>query len=68
MVRESIKDSFNIPWYKLVIQVIINENGPHGMKITSKCLWDPNTDNFAQYVYKNDQFNCTVIVFGLYNE
>lgn len=39
-----------------------------GIKITSKCLWDVNSDNYATYTYKNENFFCTAMVFGLYNE
>ena len=39
-----------------------------GLKITSKCLWDTNSDNYTSYTYKNDDFYCTAMVFGLYNE
>ena len=39
-----------------------------GIRVTSKCLWDPNSDNYTSYTYKNENYFCTALVFGLYHE
>ena len=54
--------------YKLVVQVVIGEIKNQGLKITSKCLWDTNSDNYASYTHRTETYYCTAIVFGCYNE
>lgn len=66
--RDHLKEVLKIPRYKLIVQVAIIVNSPVGAIVASKCLWDSNTDNYTQYVYKNEELTCTVIVFGFYNE
>lgn len=39
--------------YKLVVQVVLGEIKGQGLKIASKCLWDPNFDNWASYTFTN---------------
>ncbi len=46
----------------------------HAIKVVSKCLWDPNYDNYASVSYNNVKFNiketlyCVGMVFGCYHE
>lgn len=39
--------------YKIVVQVVLGEIKGQGLKIASKCLWDPNFDNWASYTFTN---------------
>ncbi|XP_055364270.1 dynein light chain Tctex-type protein 2B isoform X1 [Betta splendens] len=52
--------------YKLVVQVVIGEQRGQGVKMSSRCLWDADTDNYAEDVYINDSLFCVVAVFGSY--
>jgi hypothetical protein len=39
--------------YKFVVQVVITSSSGQGIRVASRCLWDPAKDNFASVVYKN---------------
>ncbi|XP_057696017.1 dynein light chain Tctex-type protein 2B isoform X1 [Corythoichthys intestinalis] len=39
--------------YKLVVQVTIGEQRGQGVKMSSRCLWDADTDNYAEDVFMN---------------
>ncbi len=43
----------NIPRYKLAIQVVLGSVAGQAVKVVSKCLWDPNFDNFSSVSYSN---------------
>ncbi len=43
----------NIPNYKIMVQAVIGELGGQGVRVTSKCLWDSDNDNFSSYTYVN---------------
>ncbi len=54
--------------YKFVVQVTIAEAAAQGLRISSRCLWDPEVDNYAEYTYSNEFQHVTALVFGLYWE
>ena len=54
--------------YKLVCQVTIAEACSQGLRISSRCLWDPEVDNYAQYTHSTEHMHVTAVCFGLYWE
>lgn len=66
-IKEKVKE-LNIPRYKVVLQSVIGEVKGQGAYITSRCLWDTETDNYASFSTKNSSLFCVLMVFGLYLE
>lgn len=54
--------------YKLVTHAVIVEAGQQGLRVASRCLWDPETDNYATFSYSNETMHVSIVVFGLYWE
>lgn len=54
--------------YKLVSQITIMEAANQGIRIASRCLWDPEVDNYAEFTYSTPHMHVNVLVFGLYWE
>lgn len=54
--------------YKLITHATVMEAANQGSRIASRCLWDPETDNYASYTYANEYMIVNVVVFGLYWE
>eukprot|EP01061_Rhynchopus_euleeides_P026684 TRINITY_DN43485_c0_g1_i1.p1 TRINITY_DN43485_c0_g1~~TRINITY_DN43485_c0_g1_i1.p1 ORF type:complete len:118 (+),score=30.37 TRINITY_DN43485_c0_g1_i1:187-540(+) len=54
--------------YKIVIQVNITEARGQGIRIASRCLWDPDQDNFAEAIYRNQHLWCCALCYGCYWE
>eukprot|EP00755_Sulcionema_specki_P021997 Sspe_Gene.75444::Locus_47138_Transcript_1_1_Confidence_1.000_Length_568::g.75444::m.75444 len=54
--------------YKLVIQVNITEARGQGIRIASRCLWDPEQDNYAEAIFKSQHMWCCALCFGCYWE
>jgi len=65
-IKEKCKSTMDIPRYKIVVQVTIGQMKDQGVKITSRCLWDTTTDNYATVSYQNQHIWASAIVFGLY--
>ncbi|CAN9500975.1 unnamed protein product [Ophioblennius macclurei] len=68
-LADSIKDKVKTAGfdrYKLVVQVVIGEQRGQGVKMSARCLWDADTDNYAEDVFMNDSLFCVVAVFGIY--
>uniref|UniRef100_A0A3Q4B247 Uncharacterized protein n=1 Tax=Mola mola TaxID=94237 RepID=A0A3Q4B247_MOLML len=51
-VRDKVKDA-GFDRYKLVVQVVIGEQRGQGVKMSSRCLWDADTDSYAEDVFMN---------------
>ena len=54
--------------YKIIVSVSIIEACQQGVRLASRCIWDPETDNFAEYTFSSESMHATALVFGLYWE
>lgn len=66
-INERVKE-MNFPRYKLVCNVLIMERKDQGVFVTSRCMWNHHTDNFASYTYKNSNLIVVASVHGVYFE
>ncbi|GMI01391.1 hypothetical protein TrLO_g1148 [Triparma laevis f. longispina] len=67
-IRQKVKETLNVHRYKLIVQVTLGQMKDQGVRITSRCLWDTQTDNYASIDYKNEHIWGSAMVFGLYAE
>jgi Tctex-1 family. len=67
-IRAKCISVLNLPRYKLIVQVTIGGRKNHGVRITSRCLWDTSTDQYASYTYQNEHLWVSAMVFGLYTD
>nr|XP_046247877.1 dynein light chain Tctex-type protein 2B isoform X1 [Scatophagus argus]XP_046247878.1 dynein light chain Tctex-type protein 2B isoform X1 [Scatophagus argus]XP_046247879.1 dynein light chain Tctex-type protein 2B isoform X1 [Scatophagus argus]XP_046247880.1 dynein light chain Tctex-type protein 2B isoform X1 [Scatophagus argus] len=65
-IKDKLKTDAGFDRYKLVVQVFIGEQRGQGVKMSSRCFWDADTDNYAEDVFMNDSLFCVVAVFGSY--
>lgn len=52
--------------YKIVVQTTLGQMKDQGIRVASRCLWDPSTDNYASAQFTNATIFCSVLVFALY--
>ena len=52
--------------YKIVVQVVIGEQRGEGVNMGARCLWDTNSDDFAQETFVNESLFCVAAAFGCY--
>lgn len=67
-IKQECKEKLNLPRYKLAVQVTIGQMKDQGASITSRCMWEPSTDNYASASFKNEHIWCSAIVFGIYTD
>lgn len=67
-IRDRCKSELNIPRYKLIVQLTIGQRKDQGARITSRCLWDTTTDQYASTSYQNKMVWASALVFGLYTD
>ncbi len=67
-IKARCRDELNLPRYKLVIQVTIGQRKDQGVRITSRCLWDTSTDQYASASFQNEFVWASALVFGLYTD
>ncbi|EPY29557.1 dynein light chain [Strigomonas culicis] len=54
--------------YKMITHVVVAEAAQQGLRVASRCLWDPDTDNYASYTYSTANMHVSVVLFGAYWE
>lgn len=67
-IKNEIKLKLNLPRYKIIVQVTVGQRKDQGVRITSRCLWDTSTDNYASVNYQNEHVWVSALVFGLYTD
>ncbi|KAM4773636.1 LOW QUALITY PROTEIN: dynein light chain Tctex-type 5 [Cyanocitta cristata] len=67
VVKARVKD-LGVPRYKIVVVTHIGQLGEQSLQIGSRCLWDPGTDTFSSFVFKNTSLFAVANVYGVYFE
>jgi hypothetical protein len=77
-VNELVKDvsrsvhqlmrNFQIPRYKIIVQTVIGQKNGQLLRIASRCLWDPKTDNMITVNYETQDMIAVVTVYAVYLE
>lgn len=57
-----------IPRYKLIVVVHIGQLKSQSILIGSRCLWDPKSDTFSSYVFRNSSLSALASVYAVYFE
>ncbi|VVD06123.1 unnamed protein product [Leptidea sinapis] len=64
-VRQRVQE-LDMKRYKVVVQCTILEMKGAGIKSGQRCIWDPETDDYIDDLYRNDTIFCYTIVYGVY--
>eukprot|EP00605_Chrysophyceae_sp_TOSAG23-4_P000155 GSChrysophyteH1.ASY1.ANO1.178.1 assembled CDS len=67
-VREEVNAQIDKSRYKIIVQTVIGQSADQGVRIASRCLWDPTSDNYASATYTNSHVFCNVLVFACYSD
>lgn len=77
-VNELVKDvsrnvhqlmkNFQMPRYKIIVQTVIGQKYGQLLRIASRCLWDPKTDNMISVNYETKDMVAVVTVYAVYLE
>lgn len=71
VLADHIKDRVKrlvFPRYKIIAHVIMGQVTGQSMRSVSRCAWNEDFDNFAQYCYKSSTLFATAVVYGVYTE
>ena len=67
LIKENVKQ-LNYTRYKIIVQVTLGQKRGQCTRVTSRCLWDVNTDNFATDYAETQSCFCSAQVYALYIE
>lgn len=54
--------------YKFVVTLTIYQDAQQSMQMVSRCLWNKDTDNFAEAVFRNSDLLAVATLYALYYE
>ncbi|NXO98560.1 TC1DA protein, partial [Certhia brachydactyla] len=66
-VKERVK-ALAVPRYKLVVVAHVGQLGGQSLQISSRCLWDAQSDTFSSYTFQNTSLFAVANVYGVYFE
>lgn len=52
--------------YKIMVHVTVGENKGEGVRVGTRCLWDPVCDNMATHTVVNDTLFAVCTAYGAY--
>ena len=58
--------NFPMSRYRLIAHTVIGEKNGQLMRIASRCLWDPKTDNMISVSYETKDMVAVVVIYGVY--
>ncbi|XP_028169378.1 dynein light chain Tctex-type protein 2B-like [Ostrinia nubilalis] len=64
-VRQRVQE-LEMKRYKIIVQCTILEMKGAGIKCGQRCIWDPETDDYIDDMFKNDTIFCYTIAYGVY--
>ncbi|OXB82166.1 UNVERIFIED_CONTAM: hypothetical protein H355_009045 [Colinus virginianus] len=67
VIRARVKELL-VPRYKIVVVTHIGQLNGQGVQVGGRCLWDPATDTFSSYVFKNNSLFAVANVYAVYFE
>ena len=67
-IKDQCRKELNLPRYKIIVQVTVGQRKDQGVRITSRCLWDTSTDQYASASYQNEFVWASALVFGMYTD
>ncbi|CAF1244771.1 unnamed protein product [Adineta steineri] len=60
--------NFQMPRYKIIVQTVIGQKFGQLLRIASRSLWDPKTDNMISVNYETQDMVAVVTVYAVYLE
>ena len=66
-IKKRVKD-LGYTRYKYVVMVTICQDGKQCMQMVSRCLWNKETDTFAEAVYKTADIYAIATLYAIYYE
>ena len=67
LIKERVKEK-GFPRYKYIVTVTLGQDCNQGLHLVSRCLWNENTDNYAEALYAKDGIYAHAAVFACYFE
>ncbi|PZC71433.1 hypothetical protein B5X24_HaOG213464 [Helicoverpa armigera] len=64
-IRQRVQE-LDMKRYKIVVQTMVIEMKGAGVKCAQRCIWDPETDDYADGLYRNETIFGYSTVYGLY--
>ncbi len=64
-IKEKLK-TLNYDRYKFVVNCVIGEQKGAGVNMSGRCMWDSDTDNYAESIYMNESLFCVAAAYGVY--
>lgn len=66
-VKKAVK-ALGYERYKIVCYLVLGATRPSGLSCSSRAVWSPAVDTYAEFCFQNDSLFALCLVFALYHE
>ena len=67
-IKEKVKEHLNLPRHKLVSFVSVGQMKDQGVRVGSRCVWNPAWDHYASASYQNKSVFAVGVLYATYFE
>ena len=67
LIKDKVKE-IGFKRHKFIVQVVLGSKSGQSLEMASRCLWDPETDNFVSVSYENGSIIVTANIYAVYFE
>ena len=67
-IKMSVLEHLKLPRYKIIVQISLGQMKNQGVSISSRCMWEPSSDNYASVSFRDELVWASAIIFGIYTE
>ena len=67
-IKERVKEQLNLPRHKLVSFVSVGQMKDQGVRVGSRCVWNPSWDHYASASFKNKSVFAVGVIYATYFE
>ncbi|KAH3850411.1 hypothetical protein DPMN_092822 [Dreissena polymorpha] len=67
LIKSRVKD-MGFQRYKYVVTVTIGQDSNQGVRVVSRCLWNKDTDNYAETSYNKNGLCAEAAMYACYFE
>ena len=64
-IRREVKN-LSLPRYRIVTHVVVGENANQDVRVTSRCLWNTDTDNYVTLSHRTKHLWASVVIYAVY--
>lgn len=66
-IKDRLRTIKRLHRYKFIVQVVIGDQKGQGVRMGTRCFWDPRSDAYATETYRSESLFCVATAYAIYH-